>query len=193
MFGFLDKIVSVASRRGWWLVILNWLFFSFVAVGSLLSASAHLNQFSLLPASEAFPFEQRSPLLLFGSLLVFNLIVSGFVVVTLTGFGFFALSPILLSYRGFLWGVLLAQSSTSSFLFVLPTIVLEGEGYVFAALAGMLTGLSWLKPEWDYSGESLSRSQALKRALKDSVYIYALVALFLFLAAIVETLTLVYI
>jgi hypothetical protein len=144
---FLSGGFSVISRRAWWLVVLNWLFFGFVLVGSFLSGLTSFGPFYSLPASEASQSYQGSPILLFGFLFVFNLVVSGFVVVTLTGLGFFALSPIFLCYRGLLWGALLAGSPRSSFLFVLPTIVLEGEGYVFAALAGVLMGLSWLNPE----------------------------------------------
>lgn len=193
MSSFLREVFSVVSKRGWWLVILNWLFFGFVVVGSLLGGLVSFGQFYLLPASEVSPFSQTSPFLLFGFIFVFNLVFSGFAFVTLTGLVFFAFSPILLSFRGFLWGVLFASSSTSRFFAILPTLILEGEGYVFAALAGLLLGLSWLKPEFVYRGESLSRSQALMRALKDSVYIYVLVALLLLVAAIVETLTLTYI
>jgi len=190
---FLRGVLSVVSKRGWLLVILNWLFFGFVVVGSLLSGLVSFGQFILLPASEVSPFAQTSPFLLFGFIFVFNLVFSGFAFVTVTGLVFFALSPILLSLRGFLWGVLFAGASTSQFFVILPTLVLEGEGYVFAALAGLLLGLSWLKPEWAYAGESLSRSQALIRALKDGAYIYVLVASLLLAAAIVETMTLVYV
>lgn len=187
----LREVLSVVSKRGWWLVALNWLFFGFVLVGSLLGGLISFPQPYLLPASEVSPFSQASPLLLFGFIFVFNLVFSGFVFVTLTGLVFFPLSPILLSLRGFLWGILFAGSPTSKFLAILPTLVLEGEGYVFAADAGMLLGLSWLTPERVYRGESLSRSQAFVKALKDSIYIYALVALLLLVAAAVETLTLV--
>ncbi len=193
VFGFLGEVFSVISRRAWWLVVLNWLFFGFVLGGSFLGGWISLGPFYSLPASGVSQSYQSNPILLFGFLFVFNLVVSGFVVVTLTGLAFFALSPIFLCYRGMLWGALLAGLPRSSFLFVLPTIILEGEGYVFAAVAGVLMGLSWLNPEWDYQEESLTRYQSLKRALKDSVYVYLLVASFLFLAAIVETLTLVYI
>ena len=147
----------------------------------------------LEPVTEVSPFEQISGFLLFGFIFVFNLVLSGFAFVTLTGLVFFVLSPVLLCVRGLLWGVLFAVSPSSRFLVMLPTIILEGEGYVFAGLAGVILGLSWLKPAWAYGGESLSRSQALKKALKDCVYIYVLVVSLLLAAALVETLVLVYI
>jgi hypothetical protein len=167
---------------------LNWVFFGSVVVGGLL-AQAGFVTFSWWSFGEASSLELGNAFLLFGVIFVFNLVLSGFVFVTLSGLVFFVLSPILLGFRALLWGVLLNGLSTSRFVAVLPTVVLEGEGYVFAGLAGLLLGLSWLKPEWAYRGEVLTRSQALKRALKDSVYVYVLVALFLVLGALVETLT----
>ncbi len=189
--GVFREVLSVISKRGWWLVALNWMFFGFVLVGSLLGGLVSFSQSYLLPASEVSPFSQASPLLLFGFIFVFNLVFSGFVFVTLTGLVFFPLSPILLSLRGFLWGILFAGSPTSKFLAILPTLVLEGEGYVFAALGGLILGVSWLKPQWAYAGESFSRSQALRKAWTDCLYVYILVVLLLLAAAVVETLTLV--
>ncbi len=193
MSGFFREVFSVVSRRGWWLVALNWMFFGFVLVGSLLGGLVSFPQSYLLPASEVSPFSQASPPLLFGFIFVFNLVFSGFVFVTLTGLVFFPLSPILLSFRGFLWGILFAGSSTSRFLAILPTLILEGEGYVFAALGGLILGVSWLKPQWAYGGESFSRSQALKKAWTDCLYVYILVAMLLLIAAVVETITIVHI
>jgi len=118
-----------------------------------------------------------------------NIVLSAFVMVTLTGFVFFGLSAVFLLMRAWMWGVLLNGLSTSEFLFVLPTLVLEGEGYVLAALAGVNLGLSWLKPQWAYKEEGLSRQEAVKRALKDCAHMYILVAAFLFVAAVVEAIT----
>jgi len=71
----------------------------------------------------------------------------------------------------------------------MPTLVIEGEGHTLAALAGINLGLSWLKPKWAYKGEGLSRSEAVRRALKDCMYTYVLVAILLFVAAVVEAAT----
>ena len=79
----------------------------------------------------------------------------------------------------------------SGFLAALPTLALEGEGYVLAALAGVNLGLAWLKPKWAYRGEDLSRSEAVNKALKECARIYVFVAVFLFVAAVVETITLI--
>jgi hypothetical protein len=123
-------------RRRWW-------FF----------AQAGLFGVSFCPFGDVSPLRGSDPFLLFGVILVSNLILSGFVFLTLSGLIFFALSPILLSFRALLLGVLLNGLSTSSFIVALPTIVLEGEGYVFAALGGVILGLSWLRPKWVYNGE----------------------------------------
>ena len=85
-------------------------------------------------------------------------------------------------------GALLAGVPTSNFPLVLPTIILEGEGYVLAALAGVNLGLSWFKPEWIYK-ESVSRREAVRMALRNCFY-NGLVNLFLLTAAIVEVVSL---
>jgi uncharacterized membrane protein SpoIIM required for sporulation len=72
---------------------------------------------------------------------------------------------------------------------------LEGEAYVLAALAGVNLGMSWLKPSWVYKKEQngFSRSEALRKAFMDCGYVYVFVVVLLLAAAIVETLTLVFI
>ena len=73
------------------------------------------------------------------------------------------------------------------FLTVLPTFVLEGEAYVFAALAGSLAGSSWIRPAYVYREEALSRVVALKKSLEECLRVYVFVAMLLFMAAVVET------
>jgi len=65
-------------------------------------------------------------------------------------------------------------------------------GYVLAALAGVILGLSWLKPRSVYPGAELSRYEAVRRASRECMRIYVLVVLVLFIAAVVETVTLVF-
>ncbi|MGQ9459968.1 MAG: stage II sporulation protein M [Candidatus Bathyarchaeaceae archaeon] len=103
----------------------------------------------------------------------FNLVLSGFVLVTLSGLAFFVLPLVFLFVRAFLWGVLLNGLSTSMFLAAFPTLILEGEGYVLAALAGINLGMSWFKPKRVYGEEELSRIESVKMALKDCLRIYA--------------------
>lgn len=116
--------------------------------------------------------------------------MSAFLVVTLPGLVFFGLSAVLLAYRGAVWGFFLAFSPSPLFLAALPTVVLEGEGYVLASVAGTVLGLSWFKPDWTFRGETVSRREALRKAFKECFYLYALISVVLLVAAVVETATL---
>jgi len=192
MRDFFRSLFLVVSRRSWVLMFLNWLFFGFIVVGALLGQAGVVQVYTLLPFSEVFPIEVGSALLMVGFIFVFNLVLSGFLFLTLSGLAFFVLPLGLLSLRGLLWGVLFGGVSTPVFLVALPTLILEGEGYVLAALAGVYLGLSWLKPKWAYRGEDLSRLEGVKRALKDGARVYVFVVLLLLVAAVVETATLIF-
>lgn len=190
MRDFLKSCLSVVWRRVGVLVVLNWLFFGFIVFGGL------LGQFGVVkiyywPFGEIFPVEVGNAFLTVGFIFISNLILSSFVLVTLTGLAFFGLPLFFIFFRAFLWGMLLNELSTPLFLAALLVVILEGEGYVLAALAGVDLGLSWLKPSWAYRREDLSRLEAFKRALKDCARIYVLVAAVLLVAAVVETLMLV--
>ena len=112
---------------------------------------------------------------------------------TLTRLVFFILPVGFLLFRALLWGVLINSLPTPLFLASFATLILEGEGYVLAGLAGANLGLSWLKPEWIIKRGELSRSEAVKQTFKDCLHIYVLVALFLLVGAVVETITLAFI
>ena len=131
------------------------------------------------------------PVMVFG-IFLFNLCVSAFAVVTLPGMVFFPLSTFFLLFRAVLWGLLLYALPVWPFVSVLPTVVLEGEAYVFAAAVGTVVGVSWVKPTWLFRDEGLSRVDALKRALKEGLKGYVFVAVLLFLAAVVETATIMF-
>jgi len=131
------------------------------------------------------------PVMVFG-IFLFNLCVSAFAVVTLPGMVFFPLSTFFLLFRAVLWGLLLYALPVWPFVSVLPTVVLEGEAYVFAAVVGTVVGVSWVKPTWLFRDEGLSRVDALKRALKEGLKGYVFVAVLLFLAAVVETATIMF-
>jgi uncharacterized membrane protein SpoIIM required for sporulation len=76
------------------------------------------------------------------------------------------------------------------FLVSLPTLILEGEAYVLAALSGVILGLSWLKPKWIYKNGALNRSEAFKHAFGECARICVLVVILLLVGTIVETTTL---
>jgi len=170
--------------------VLNTLFFDSIFVGVLLS------QFLYVPPS----YTAGSPGILTWvlglewpwmilAIFLFNLVLSAFVVLTLPGLVFFPLSAVVLAMRGVSWGIMLNQPSSVPFLLLLPTFILEGEGYVLASMTGTILGLSWLKPDWIYSGEGFSRLNALKNALREAMRIIFLGVIVLLLAAVLETLT----
>lgn len=185
--GFLESCVVSVSWRGRFFALLNLLFFGCVFVVALLA------QF-LFPPPLYLGWSPRCPEIFLGSgfsmflgVFVFNLVISAFAVVTLLGVVFFPWSTFFLLFRGVLWGLLLYPLPVWLFLAVLPTFVLEGEAYVLAALAGSLAGFSWIKPAYVYRGEALSRFEALKKSLEECLRIYVFVAMLLFIAAVVET------
>lgn len=169
----------------------NTLFFGALLIFGLLAQVWHLPPGVWLVGEVPFSFEENSLLVIAVVIFFSNLIFSAFVLVTLTGVVFFPSSVVVLLMRAAWWGFLLIQLPTPQFLFALPTLVLEGEGYVLASIAGITLGLSWLKPDFAYRGEKLSRLGAFKKAMKECARLYILVAMLLLVAAVVETITLV--
>jgi len=186
---FLRECVDSVAKRCTSLIVLNWLFFGVVVVGVFLGQFG-FEGLSVLPVGEVVFVEgvEQGVLLFFG-VFFWNLVVSGFVLLSLSGALFFVLPGVFLLVRGLLWGILLSTLPTASFLAVLPTLVLEGEGYVLAGLVGVHLGLSWLRPSTGSDGMPPFWLDSLKRELKESVRIYVLVVLLLLVAAVVEVLT----
>lgn len=181
--------VATLWARSAFFVVFNVLFFGAVFV-STLTASLMFPP-PLKGETAVFPgFFGDSWVLTLLVVFVSNLVLSAFLVITLPGLVFFGLSLALLLYRAAVWGLLLAFASTYQFLGALPTVILEGEAYVIAGVAGFVLGLSWLKPRWAFKGEGLSRREALVRAFRECFRLYVLVGFILFVAAIVETMTL---
>jgi len=186
---FLKLCLRVVSGKVKTFVVLNLLFFGWVFVVVLLM------QF-LFPPPLYSGWSLMVPEFLVGNWLTmvlgifaFNLVLSAFVVVTLPGVVFFPLSAAALLYRAVLWGLLLYVTPTWLFLAALPTLVLEGEAYVFAAAAGTVVGVSWIKPKWLHREEGLSRVEAFKKGFEECLRLYVFVAALLFVAAVVETAT----
>jgi hypothetical protein len=165
------------------LSFLNVLFFGVAFVTALLASVLFVAPLASGQKAFIYPsFVGDNGFLLFLFIFGFNFVVSAFAVVTLPGFLFFPLSAVALAYRAVLWGLLLSLQSISCFLVLLPVVVLEGEAYVFAAVAGASTGFSWVKPEKD-----MGRFEAFRKALKRCLWVYVFVAVFLFVAAVAET------
>jgi len=190
MRSFIKSCVEVISERGKLLAFFNIIYFCSFAFAVLLV------QFMFPPpiiseellSSFRFPFGGEWSLMIIG-IFAFNLFFSAFAVVTLPGIVFFPLPTAFLVYRAVVWGLLFYPLPLWAFLIVLPTLVFEGEAYVFAATAGTIVGLSYVNPSWLFKGYGLSRLEAFKLALKEAARIYVAVILLLFVAAIVETAT----
>jgi len=187
---FFNSCLLVVSRRGLVLALMNAVYFGSVFVGALMA------QFWFPPSYEGslevsgiFPVEWGLHAVVL-SVFLFNLLLTAFLFTTLSGLVFFVLPMAVLVWRAVVWGFLLSGLPTPLFLIALPTFVLEGEGYVIASVAGIVLGLSWLKPKLVYIEEDLSRLEAFKRAVNEAGRIYVLVAVILFVAAVVETMTL---
>lgn len=177
--------IDFVSSRWKLLSVLNVIFFG-VAFGVSLFAGL-LFPSPYLPNQHVYIL----PSFLYGNLplmilfiFCFNLVISAFSVITLPGFLFFPLSSALLVVRAVLWGLLLYPLTTWLVLAALPTLMLEGEAYVFAAGVGTLVGYSWL-----WKSRDLSRGKVFIEGMKKYMMAYVLVILLLLGAAIVESAT----
>lgn len=183
---------SAASGRIFLFRMLSLVYFGGILAGALLMQA-------LYSAGLVWPFggDFASPfngdlLVLFVGIFLDNLILSAFLLVTLAGLVFFFLPFIVLAYRAAVWGMLIQGLSTPQFIGAFPTFILEGVGYVLAGVAGVVLGLSWLRPSWAFKSEELSRKEAFRKAYRECAKLYVLVVAFLFLAAIAEVLTIAY-
>jgi uncharacterized membrane protein SpoIIM required for sporulation len=180
-------------RRGSLLTLINVIYFGSILICALLKQLWFPP--TLKEESIEFPhfmFTDWGLPALVLSIFLFNLLISGFILTTLTGLVFFALPLAILVWRATIWSMFLSALSTQALLIVLPTIIFEGEGYVLTATAGVILGLSWLKPSIIYGNEPLSRSEALKKALKEAIHIFAWAIIILFVAALIEGFTITY-
>lgn len=184
---------AVVSARGRLLVYMNVLFFGGVFVAALVADLFFPPRLysDLNLAVPDFLSGVDWPLLILG-IFVFNLVFAAFVFVTLSGFVFFPLSVVALLFRAFLWGLLVQPLPNWLFFASLPTFILEGEAYAFAATAGLIVGLAWLKPKRLYCDEVLSKVEAFRRAFKECLWLYFVVVVLLFVGACVETVTILF-
>jgi len=193
LLSFLRAIIDVLSERGKLVAIFNVAFFCSIFITVLVAQFVFPPPVYLdKPLTESWIIFGNEWYTIFLGIFASNLVLSVFVMVTLSGLLFFPLSAAFLVYRAVLWGLLLYSLPSWVFLVVLPTVVVEGEAYVVAAVVGTVTGLSWVKPDWMFKDEKLSRWGALKVALREGMHLYAVVVLLLLAAAIIETVTIVY-
>jgi hypothetical protein len=99
------------------------------------------------------------------------------------------LGSIIFITRPFLWGIIYAPINphhTMLLIAVTPTMILEGTAYIIAFVSSIDLFLAIIKPQ--KLGEE-SRIKALKKAVLYNLKSYVLVLIVLFVAAVVETVT----
>lgn len=99
------------------------------------------------------------------------------------------LGTVIFIFRPLLWGLLYSPTSPQAamlLVFTIPTLILEGIAYVIAFTASLDLILAIIKPK--SLGED-SRLKAWKKAWIYNLKAYVLVLIVLFVAAVVETLT----
>lgn len=187
---FLGWCASYLLERGFVFMFMNAVYFGGILVGALWSEFFYIPEPYMgepMGVNGFFlGFDLPSMIL---SIFLLNFFLSSFVFVTLPGLVFFPFPVVVLVARAVFWGFMLNRLPTPLFFAAFPTLILEGEAYVLAGVGGFGLGLSWLKPKWANRKEDLSRLESLKKAFEDCVRIYILVAVLLFVAAVVETVT----
>jgi len=158
--------LSVVSGRMLLLAVLNWVFFGVIFVATLLGTVRYRESIAWPVGESSIPGQISSlPLPLMAMYIFsFNLLVSGFVLLTLSGLAFFALPIVFLFLRALLWSAIIAAWPSPFFLAAFLVFILEGEAYILASVAGVVLGLSWLKSDWIYSDRSLSRFESLRES-----------------------------
>jgi hypothetical protein len=114
---------------------------------------------------------------------------NSFVFSFLPGAIFFPAALVYPVLNGLLWGGISYGLTDSQFLQIFPTFPVEGEAIVLAATAGMILGVSRLKPSWLYKDEQRLRLGTFRMALREALAIYLLAILFFVVAALIETMT----
>jgi len=162
-------------------------FFSCVCMAALLSDLLLPAQlYSSLPTNPFYTFFSGDFTLMVLTVFLLNLFLSALAVVTLPGALFFPLPMFSLLFRATTWGLMIHSMTNRMLLTLLPTLMLEGEAYALAAVAGTLLGASWLLPKRVYPGEDVTRGEAFRKALKETLRIYVLITILLLASAIVE-------
>jgi hypothetical protein len=118
-----------------------------------------------------------------------NLFLGSIIALTVPSVLVFFAGPLLALFRAVLWGIAFSPTSpqfAAALVNALPVLVLEGEAYCIACMPSLKAGMSWLLPNRAHKQEKLTRKQAFKKALHELALVYVLVALILFISAIVE-------
>ena len=165
-------------------------------VKDFVGLQASIKEETLKGILETFPglleVYMRYPILAVVYTFLVNFCLGSVLTITIPGILLFFLAPVIAFYRAALWGLLYAPTTpdlATVAILALPTLVLEGLGYVLAVIPSTYLGLSWLMPRRVFHGEELTRVEAFKRELGSSVKAYLWVAIVLLVAAVVEVTT----
>lgn len=183
-------------------VIINLVYYGLVACGMAYAAFDRSIQQSLLEAVggaltegplatvvEAYTAQQV--LLAVGLTVGINLAVGSFASITLPSLVIPFSGLLVAGIRAVTWGLLFSPQSVAGAgpgdvltggLFVL-LVILEGQGYVLAAMGAYLQGRAFL---WPRRTGATGHRQGYWRGLKDEARLYLLVALVLLVAAVYE-------
>ena len=124
------------------------------------------------------------------TIFAFNSILGSFLAITVLNL--VGLGTLVFIYRPIMWGLIYAPTSPSAavlLIAVIPTLILEGIAYVIAFTASLDFVLAIAKPK--SLGEE-SRFKAWKKAWIYNLKSYVLVLIMLLVAAVVESITLVF-
>ena len=136
---------------------------------------------------EAFSWLLTAPAaLLVVYIFLLNLVLGTMLYITLPGAVFFPLAPLAVFLRATLWGIFFVPREPLALLVALPTILVEGFGYVLAVVPSLRLGLSWLLPRLAFKQEGLSRRGAFRRGLSELGRAYLIVMIVLLVAAAIE-------
>jgi uncharacterized membrane protein SpoIIM required for sporulation len=123
------------------------------------------------------------------TIFVFNSILGSFLAITLLNL--IGVGTLVFIYRPIMWGLVYAPTSPHAamlLLAVIPTLILEGVAYIIAFAASLDFVLAIAKPK--ALGEE-SRFKAWKKAWIYNLKSYVLVLIMLFVAAVVESVTII--
>jgi hypothetical protein len=195
------------------LLLANVAYFGLVLVGALVSARNPTIQQALLQnARQALatgPLVVAVQALSQGNLPLaialtfgFNLILSSVLFLTLPSLAFPFAGVTLGLLRAFMWGLLFAPTSRELALAMIPhsgTMLLEGEAYVIAVMGAFLLWRDVLWPDLSAAargeapGARPDRARAYAAGLRLNLQLYVPISILLFIAAVYEVLTLVYV
>ncbi|RLF22621.1 MAG: hypothetical protein DRN15_08500 [Thermoprotei archaeon] len=187
----MDPIMTL-RRKALYLVIFHALFYS------VLIASMYVNfgneELRRILLEESLKSPMVSFIIYLVSLKLYNIamlviFLANLIVGTLLTITLPSVMPgaglLMLLWRAYMWGVIYNLAHLDILVAILPTLLLEAEGYVIALIGSFDIGLVLLRTR-----RREERREAFIRSLKECISLYLLVIVFLSAAAVVEVFTL---